>query len=258
MQTLKFGAPTDKHARHGRQPSNQARIRTQTTSSRGNSRRRNPPQRHRAEEEQNSGGQCQTSGISLHVCLRNSCPGIANVLNIKISRRIIRQIDQYQFAKTERVELFCDTTTLWRCTTIAHLPLQTHILVLPFQFTLPSNLLPSCHGGGGTVGYSIEVVGVRPGFRLNERIRCSIPVLPPNLQGAKLSRELKAGWAGDWRIIECSKNIRRGIWGDYSHVGMMVRPFDMLRSRLIFSDNSLKCPPLMHFLYSHLSSSPSM
>ncbi|PSR74839.1 hypothetical protein PHLCEN_2v9553 [Hermanssonia centrifuga] len=150
----------------------------------------------------------------VHVKLRGS-----------IFTKITRQRGQNSITRRERIELVRDTVSVWRHGG-AYPPPGTHILKLPFHFTLPSNLLPSCEFSGyrkeGTVGYSIEVVGARSGFRFDKRTLCPMPVLPADPRGAELSRELRAGWTGDWRTVEFARKIRRGIWGDYSHVKMAL------------------------------------
>ncbi len=107
-------------------------------------------------------------------------------------------------------------------------PPDTDILRIPFNFTLPSVLLPSCdYGGSGSkvarVRYFIEVVGKRPGiWRFNERLVTAFPVLPPSNQGAQLREVLQGAWQGPWRTIVEDKVIRRGIWGEYSRVHVSV------------------------------------
>ena len=126
---------------------------------------------------------------------------------------------------TQRIELVRETRSLWTKGS-AYPPPGDHFLKLPFQFTLPPNLLPSCHYEGfhweGTVGYFLEAVGERHGLHFNRRQLASFPLLPVDIQGAGLRSALSGGWSGSWRAIEQKDEIRRGIWGDYSHVQATV------------------------------------
>ncbi|KAI0802031.1 hypothetical protein BC629DRAFT_1252909, partial [Irpex lacteus] len=98
------------------------------------------------------------------------------------------------------------------------------ILIRPFSFKLPSTLLPSCEYGGlntyvCNVRYFVQVVGRRPGkLKLNERHLVAFPVLPALTSGAKLRETFQQGWRGPWRATAQEKDVRRGIWGDHSHV----------------------------------------
>lgn len=105
------------------------------------------------------------------------------------------------------------------------------ILIRPFSFKLPSTLLPSCEYGGlntyvCNVRYFVQVVGRRPGkLKLNERHLVAFPVLPALASGAKLRETFQQGWRGPWRATAQEKNVRRGIWGDHSHVKVTVWSF---------------------------------
>lgn len=81
----------------------------------------------------------------------------------------------------------------------------SHVLRLPFTFQLPNLLPPSFHyNSGGTlahIGYSIEVVGRRPGlFTTDYRVGCVFPLLPaadPRDVSTRMS--LRSGWTGNWK-----------------------------------------------------------
>ncbi|KAJ7503134.1 hypothetical protein B0H11DRAFT_619688 [Mycena galericulata] len=98
----------------------------------------------------------------------------------------------------------------------------SHIVSCPFQFKLPENLPPSFHcaqSSRGSISYSLEVVGDRPGlFRLNRRIRRLISVVPAASPAQMLVKEsLRQGWTGNWKDIKAEEKLRQGIWGDYSN-----------------------------------------
>ena len=95
---------------------------------------------------------------------------------------------------------------------------------LPFRFVLPKNLPPtyeykhSCEAG--SVEYLIEAVGTRSGPHFNKKTTCAFPVMPQDAAGATLRSRLLEGWRGETTAWRAAKNIRRGIWGDYSAVVM--------------------------------------
>ena len=126
---------------------------------------------------------------------------------------------------TQRVDLIREDLSLWRPGSAYPQP-DTHILKLPFRFVLPASLPPSYQHEGfqweGTVGYALEAVGVRSGLHFNRRILLSFPLLPADIQGGQLRAALSTGWTGAWRAIEKKDEIRRGIWGEYSHVQVTV------------------------------------
>ncbi|KAJ7640807.1 hypothetical protein DFH06DRAFT_1000455 [Mycena polygramma] len=101
---------------------------------------------------------------------------------------------------------------------------RSHVLSLPFQFQLRANLPPSFHcdddppSRRGTISYSLEVVGARPGrFRVDRRIGRVFSVLPAASQSQMLAKEsLRQGWVGPWRNITQADRLRHGIWGEYS------------------------------------------
>lgn len=102
-------------------------------------------------------------------------------------------------------------------------PNGSETLRLPFTFTLPQALPPSFDASGiewdGAVGYSLEAVAERPGVRFDRRDYAALLVIPSDAQGASLSSMLSAGpWGGPWTSIQQKKEMRRGMWGDYSTV----------------------------------------
>lgn len=102
------------------------------------------------------------------------------------------------------------------------------MLVVPFQFILPPELLPSIdwsHGADerGSVGYFVEIVGTREGMlHRNRRKRVAFPVLPPDLQGAMINKNLRNRVPYPTRTTDVHKEIRRGIWGGYANVTLQV------------------------------------
>ncbi|KAK7023860.1 arrestin-N domain-containing protein [Favolaschia claudopus] len=101
---------------------------------------------------------------------------------------------------------------------------QNGQLILPFQFHLPPNLPPSFHctmtDGKGIISYGIEVVADRPGiFKRNRRIASVFSVVPAaNPQDLATQHLLLQGWSGQWQSIDYEQRMRRGLWGEYSHV----------------------------------------
>ena len=141
-------------------------------------------------------------------------------------RRITRTQGQSTRTRRQVVELVRQNASLWTRGS-AYPPAGTDILRLPFRFTLnASQELPSCYYEArrrrGCVGYSIEAVGVRTGLHFNKRVYLPMSVLPSNLKGASMSQELRAGLITAWRNVEFKKAIRRGIWGDFSNVQVIV------------------------------------
>lgn len=130
-------------------------------------------------------------------------------------------------SRTQTEDLIHETVSLWQQGKGSYPPPGTHTLKLVFQFTLPDRLPPSFSyrelNERCDVGYFVEVVGQRPGLRFNKRILIPFPVLPTSLHGAEARQALLSGWQGPWRTFDTEGKIRRGIWGDYSHVKMTVR-----------------------------------
>ncbi|EKM51572.1 uncharacterized protein PHACADRAFT_150064 [Phanerochaete carnosa HHB-10118-sp] len=122
----------------------------------------------------------------------------------------------------QHVDICRANISLWKKGSTVYPQPNTHVLRLPFRFTLPVNLPPSCFYSGlhwsGTVGYFLEAVGERHGLHFNHRVQQSFPVLPVDNRGVRLRSALSAGWNGGWKTYEARDKIRRGIWGDYSQV----------------------------------------
>lgn len=95
---------------------------------------------------------------------------------------------------------------------------------MPFTFELPPLLPPSFHcshgNSGGTISYSIEVVGERPGFFVrNRRVGVVFPVVPSAIPAEIDARvQLAEGWTGLSRSYIQQDQIRTGLWGDRSTV----------------------------------------
>jgi hypothetical protein len=124
------------------------------------------------------------------------------------------------------VFLVREEISLWQKGCSLYPPSDSHILRIAFQFALPQGLPPSCDFSGyeksGTVGYFIEVVGQRDGLHFDRRILRAFAVVPSNPEGAQLRAAFQSGWTGPWTAAVEQREIRRGIWGDYSHVKMTV------------------------------------
>ncbi|KAJ7104549.1 hypothetical protein C8R43DRAFT_1140986 [Mycena crocata] len=127
----------------------------------------------------------------------------------------------------DTVILFHTDLVLWDQGTAYPEP-GSHIISCPFEFTLPQNLPPSfecwAYHRHASVGYSLEVVGDRPGlFRLNHRIRRLISVVPSASPAQLLAKEtLMQGWNGPWRDFTAEKKMRKRIWGEYSHARLTL------------------------------------
>ncbi|KAJ6521326.1 hypothetical protein B0H19DRAFT_1353128 [Mycena capillaripes] len=100
------------------------------------------------------------------------------------------------------------------------------ILVCPFQIQLPPNLPPSFyyshHARTVAISYSIEVVGARHGmFHANRRVRKIFSVVPAaTAWELNASATLRQGWNGPWKPIANNRQLRKGIFGDYSEAKM--------------------------------------
>src|ERR1700722_1816923 len=97
----------------------------------------------------------------------------------------------------------------------------------PFQFVLPSTLLPSFYHSStntnyteGAVKYFVEVVAKRDGlFRVYRNIRKVFPVVPAASQSdIRTKALLMGGWRQGWNSIKLENRIRRWPRGGYSHV----------------------------------------
>ncbi|KAJ7496776.1 hypothetical protein FB451DRAFT_1208747 [Mycena latifolia] len=128
----------------------------------------------------------------------------------------------------QTVELMKSDKLLWNRGSAFPEP-GSHVLVLPFQFTLPDDLPPSFHLSGhrheAVISYAIEVVGNRPGrLRRDRRIHKILTVLPAASPAQIVAKTaLRQGWGGPWRTFFLEQKIRQGIWGDHSHVRVEVK-----------------------------------
>lgn len=141
-------------------------------------------------------------------------------------RRITRQSGQSTMDRWQTVELVRQTTSLWTQGSDVYPPPESHILKIPFQFTLPNSLLPSFHYSDfhrrGKIEYFVEVVGKRSGLHFDKRVTRAFALVPPYDTGALLRLSLVSGWDGEMKTIVNEKGIRRGIWGEFSHVKVTV------------------------------------
>ncbi|TCD61739.1 hypothetical protein EIP91_007988 [Steccherinum ochraceum] len=102
-------------------------------------------------------------------------------------------------------------------------PSGSQMILVPFQFVLPMNVLPSIdwthgHDIRGSVSYFIEIVGTREGaLHRNRRVRVAFPVLPPDYQGAMINKNLRAHVPYPTRTTDVHKEMRRGIFGGYAN-----------------------------------------
>ncbi|KAF7296078.1 Arrestin-N domain-containing protein [Mycena kentingensis (nom. inval.)] len=130
------------------------------------------------------------------------------------------------------VHLIDSTQSLWQRGAAFPAP-GSHILPLPFEFTLPDNLPPSFTFSlpqqQAQISYTIEIVGSRRGLlRKDRRVRKTFAVLPaasPAQLEAKTS--LKQGWNGPWKATVLEQKLRPGIWGDYAHARVEVKTPNM-------------------------------
>jgi hypothetical protein len=143
---------------------------------------------------------------------------------VYLSRRITRDKTTYR----DKITLLRYDQTLWTPGSVYPAP-GSHNLQIPFRFLLPSNLPPSFYYSGlnrlAQISYSVEVVGHRPGFfQRRKRVGTLFPVVPAaTMQQIQWRSLLLSGWAGNWRTAHINKDIRQGIWGQYSHVDVHVR-----------------------------------
>ncbi|GJE84028.1 arrestin-N domain-containing protein [Phanerochaete sordida] len=116
------------------------------------------------------------------------------------------------------VDLLSEGMTVW------HQGLgQPDVLRVPFSFVLPRDLPPSCEvvcsHWAGSVVYALLITARRSGMHKNEVLEEHIAVVPGSRKGAALHATLSAGpWEGEWKTVRAEKDIRRGLWGEYSHV----------------------------------------
>nr|GAT49095.1 predicted protein [Mycena chlorophos] len=118
------------------------------------------------------------------------------------------------------VVLFHQKVLLWNQGSAAYPEPGSHVLNVPFQFKLPPHLPPSFHCEGlgrfATVGYSVEVVGDRPGlFKFNKRIRRPFSVVPAaSLEQMLLKESLRQNWNGPWKTWSMHEKLRLFIETD--------------------------------------------
>lgn len=123
-----------------------------------------------------------------------------------------------------------DDQTLWTLGSVFPLP-GSHVIRLPFTFQLPELLPPSFHYSGigrlAHIGYSIEVVGHRPGiFARNRRVGRVFPLVPAADPLDVATRfDFLSGWNGEWSNTQVGDDIRQGLFGQYSRVDMEVSDF---------------------------------
>ena len=127
----------------------------------------------------------------------------------------------------ETVTLIKQNISVWNHTTSPS-PQGSQVVLLPFQFVLPPNVLPSIdwsHGNDerGSVSYFVEIVGTREGMlHRNRRVRVAFPVLPPDYEGALINKSLRNRIPYPVKTFDAHKEIRRGIWGGYANVTLQV------------------------------------
>ncbi len=146
---------------------------------------------------------------------------------------IIQKTDRFTNTKTEHnVELLRDKQKIW--TRGTYPPPDSHVLKVPFQFSLPQALLPptckhraNSKGNNqeiaGEVSYHLEIVGSRGTLHSTKRERTTFRVLPPFARGAQLHSELTPSWTGDWRTVTRHINVPVGRGKRVSRIEMQVR-----------------------------------
>jgi len=144
-------------------------------------------------------------------------------VNAKTASQVSHQYVEYQ----EKIEIVHEDVTIWTRAS-AYPPPETNLLTLPFQFHLPIDSLPSAHYQGwyksGTVRYTVEAVGVRKRpSQVNRRVKHVFAVLPADPAGFQDLLLLKAGWTGPWSLTEKTRQLRRGLWGEYSTAKVQVK-----------------------------------
>lgn len=129
--------------------------------------------------------------------------------------------------RREVLHIVADNMSLWTRSS-NYPPADSQVLRIPFEFTLPPDAPPSCHyarfGRYGSIGYFVELVGVRSGLLArNRRTRVPIPVVPQDTEGERISASLRAP---DLQVplyaSVCEKRIRRGFFGEYANCRMEV------------------------------------
>jgi len=150
-------------------------------------------------------------------------------VHVKLRGSVYTLIGQIRTDLTETEEIFLvrEETSVWTRGS-AYPPPDSHVLRIPFSFTLPHHTPPSCDysaiDGRAVVRYIIEAVGVRPGaLRMNKRVFRSIAVLPADPAGARIRSALRLGWTGGWASVTKEKQIRASLFGGHAIVKLEFR-----------------------------------
>ncbi|KAI1791031.1 hypothetical protein LXA43DRAFT_1061632 [Ganoderma leucocontextum] len=132
-----------------------------------------------------------------------------------------------RIASTERRDLVSLKQSLWKRGS-AYPPPDSHVLRLPFRFRLPSGpeILPSVSWDEWrdhvTISYCAEAIALRPTtfFANDKRIRKSLAVVsrgdPTLCASIRSLTAAKLGGGPTWKTVHKEKQMRRGIWGEYS------------------------------------------
>jgi hypothetical protein len=143
-----------------------------------------------------------------------------------------RNIDGGQSHCSEKRVLLHTEETLWTLGSL-YPAADSHTLHLPFELQLPNTLLPSFSGKFidrmGTIAYSVEVIGHRPGvFTRKQRIGRLFAVMSSaTVSEIETRRLLNAGWQGPWRHFSFGENVRRSLWGSNSRIDVEVCAFSV-------------------------------
>jgi hypothetical protein len=137
-------------------------------------------------------------------------------------RHVVIQNGQHSVPHTQTVPLIREDLVLWSQGS-AYPPPGSDTLSLPFNFVLPPDLPPTFHCSQGstvgTVSYSLEVVGDRPGlFHRNRRLGLVFPLVPLAAREQVDARNaLIAGWRGGWRELVAQDDIKHHLWSKHAH-----------------------------------------
>ncbi|KAF7362367.1 Arrestin-N domain-containing protein [Mycena venus] len=121
--------------------------------------------------------------------------------------------------KTQTVQLLRIDQQIWDH---FNSPQGAQLITCPFSIQLPPDLAPtfyySHHTRTVAISYSIEVVGSRHGlFHANRKIRKIFSVVPAaSPYELNAVAALRQGWNGPWKPIVNNRQLRHGIFGDYS------------------------------------------
>ena len=122
---------------------------------------------------------------------------------------------------TERRELIFLKKSLWTRGS-AYPPPDSHVLRLPFRFHLPADpkILPSVFWDYVVITYYVEAIALRPRtfFAIDKRIRERLAVVsrgdPTLCASIRSLGEMQGG--PTWKRVHKEKQVRRGMWGEYS------------------------------------------